>query len=81
MTQVSNQDIARILKVIADYHAMEGVAFKPQAYMRAAQTVADLDKDLRDIYNAGGIKALKAIPGIGQSIAEHIERTFENGKN
>src|ERR1700689_1787904 len=78
--QVSNQDIALILHTISEYLAMQDVPFKPQAYARASQGVGNLEKNLSDIYAAGGIKALKEISGVGQSIAEHIEELLKNGK-
>ena len=36
-----------------------------------------LDEDVEDIYSKGGIKALKEIPGIGESIAEKIEELIK----
>lgn len=52
---------------------MQGVAFKPQAFERAAQNIENLGEDLADIYKQGGTKALEEVPGIGKSMAEMIE--------
>lgn len=52
---------------------MKGVAFKPQAYEKAAHSVEMLEQDVREMYKDGGIKALEDIPGVGKGIAERIE--------
>ena len=75
-----NQELAKIFNVMADYLEMDGVAFKPYAYTRAALSLEALTEDVGDIYRKGGIKALMEIPGIGQSIAEHIEEYLKTGK-
>lgn len=59
---------------------MQNVRFKPQAYQRAALAVDEMDAELSDVYSMGGVKALKQIPGVGQSIAEHIEELLKTGK-
>ena len=59
---------------------MEGVAFKPQAYEKAAIALEALEEDVGDIYKKGGFKALKEIPGVGKSIAEKIEEYIKTGK-
>ncbi len=76
----SNQEIAVILRAIGEYLAMDNIPFKPQAYERAAMVVQDLDTELSETYKEGGIKALKKVEGIGQSIAEHIEELVTTGK-
>ena len=78
--QISNQEIALILSTISEYLAMQDIPFKPQAYSRAAQGIADLEKSVREVYEEGGAKALRNIPGVGQSIAEHIEELLKTGK-
>lgn len=80
MKQVSNQEIALVLNTISEYLAMQDIPFKPQAYARASQSVGNLEADIRDIYKEGGVKALKELPGVGQSIAEHIEELLKTGK-
>jgi DNA polymerase (family 10) len=59
---------------------MQKVQWKPQAYAKAALAVEDADQELSSLYTKGGIKALKTIPGIGQSIAEAIEELITTGK-
>lgn len=78
--EISNGEIATILNVISEYLLMQDIPFRPQAYARAAQGVAESGKSMRDIYESGGLKALKEVPGVGQSIAEHIEELLKTGK-
>jgi DNA polymerase (family 10) len=75
-----NQELTKIFYEIADFLEMEGVAFKPYAYQKAALTLESLEEDVRDIYKKGGIKALEDIPGVGKSIAEKIEEYIKTGK-
>ena len=77
---MKNKEIAKIFYEIAAYLEMEGVAFKPYAYQKAAITLETLEEDIEEIYKRGGIKALMEIPGIGQSIAEKIEEYLKKGK-
>jgi len=77
---MKNQEIAKIFYEIANYLEMEGVAFKPYAYQKAALTLETLEKDVEEIYKRGGVKALKEIPGVGESIAKQIEEYLKTGK-
>lgn len=77
---MTNQEIAEILKEIAIYLEMQGVAFKPRAYEKAAEVIAGLDKNIKEIYKSGELKALEEIPGVGVSIAEKIEEAIKTGK-
>ncbi len=77
---MKNQAIAKIFYEIADFLEMEGVAFKPYAYQKAALTLETLEQDVENIYKKGGIKALEEIPGIGKSIAEKIEEYLKTGR-
>ena len=74
---MENQKVAKILNEIADMLEMKGVAFKPRAYRKAAQTVQSLSKDIRDVKEEG---KLAALPGVGQSIADKIVEILETGK-
>ncbi len=77
---MTNQEIARILYEIAEYLEMEGVAFKPAAYSRAAQAIEGMQEEVKALYERGGKKALGEIPGVGASIAEKIEEAIESGR-
>lgn len=77
---MQNREIAKIFNEIAEYLEMDGVRFKPYAYQKAAITLENLKDNVADIYRQGGLKALKAIPGIGESIALKIEEYLKTGK-
>jgi len=59
---------------------MEEVAFRPQAYERAAVALENLDRSVAEIYKKEGLKGLDKIPGVGQSIAKKIEEYIKTGK-
>ncbi|MCL4406372.1 MAG: DNA polymerase/3'-5' exonuclease PolX [Patescibacteria group bacterium] len=75
-----NEEIARIFNEISEYLEMQGVAFKPQAYSRAASVIDSLEEDISSIYKKGGTKALEDIPGVGASMAEKMEEYLKTGK-
>jgi len=77
---MKNKELSKIFYEIADYLEMEGVAFKPYAYEKAALTLETLEEDVEGIYKKGGFEALKEIPGVGESIAEKIEEYLKTGK-
>lgn len=77
---VTNEEIARTLRDIADRLEAEDVAWKPRAYTNAAETVESLPRPLSDILNEGGVKALDALPGVGASIAGKIEELVRTGR-
>jgi DNA polymerase (family 10) len=81
MGQISNQSIAEVLRQIGEYLAMQQVQFKPRAFEKAAETVGALEEDISKMYASGGIKKLKEIPGVGQSIAEIIEELVKTGRS
>ncbi|OIP76447.1 MAG: hypothetical protein AUK06_00140 [Parcubacteria group bacterium CG2_30_36_18] len=75
-----NQKIAEILREISEMLEVNGVAFKPRAYKRAAESIENLKEDISSIYKKGGIKALESIPYIGKSIAKKIEEYLKKEK-
>jgi len=77
---MKNQELAKIFNDMASFLEIEGVAFKPYAYSRAALSLDSLNEDVGDIYKKGGIKALLEIPGVGEAIADHIEEYLKTGK-
>ena len=75
----SNQEIADVLYQIADLMEMQEVAFKPQAYRRAAQTIESWSEEVEEVAKRG---ELEELPGIGKGIAEHInEIILNNGRS
>ena len=77
---MKNKELAKIFYAIADYLKMEGVAFKPTAYKRAALAIENLEEDIEKIYKKGGLKELEKIPGVGKSIALKIVEYLKTGK-
>jgi DNA polymerase (family X) len=77
---MKNQELAKIFNEIADFLEMDGVAFKPYAYQRAAVGLGSMEESVEDIYKKGGKKALEEIPGVGKSIASSIEEYLKTGK-
>lgn len=75
-----NSEIANIFFDIADYLEMEDIPFKPAAYRRAALMIDNMNRDLKDIYDKDGKKALLDIPGIGQNLGDKIEEYIQTGK-
>ena len=79
--EIKNKEIAKTLKEIAKLLEIEGIAFKPKAYQRAAETIEKLETELKEIYEKEGIKGLEKIKGIGKSIAQKIEEILKTGKS
>ncbi len=80
MRKISNHEIAKILAEIGEYLEMQGVAFKPRAYEKAASAIENFEEGVDGIYEKGGVKALEEIPGVGLSIAEKIEEFLRTGR-
>ena len=77
---MKNKEIAKLFYEISEYLEMDEVPFKPYAYQKAAITLENLKDDVEEIYQKGGLKGLKAIPGVGESIALKIEEYLKTGK-
>src|SRR3989344_6019326 len=75
----TNAEIAKVLANMATLYEMGGVAFKPRAYERAAESVQTLDEELHDLWKRDGKKGLDKIPGVGPGIAAHIEEILKTG--
>ena len=74
---MTNDLVARILSEIADLLALDGVAFKPQAYRRAAETVSALAEPIEEVVADG---RLSELPGVGDAIAKKITEIVETGR-
>ena len=72
---VTNQEIADILYQIANILEMQDVAFKPQAYRRAAQTIETYSHTMAELAKEG---KLEELPGVGKGIAEHIQEILDH---
>ena len=75
-----NKRIVSLLREIADFLDIQGTAFKPAAYRRAAKSLEMLDVNISKIYKKDGLKGVKKIKGVGQSIAEKIEEYIKTRK-
>lgn len=86
--QPRNRAIAERLREAADLiDSTKGNVFRAAAYRKAAASVTQLDRDLRDIARSapeggqpGGQDALEAIPGVGPSISRTIMQLIETGR-
>jgi DNA polymerase (family 10) len=73
-----NEQLARILYEIGDVLELKGeVAFKVNAYRRAADTVAHSPVDLVEAYRAGTPPRL---PGVGKSIDTQLAELADTGR-
>ena len=77
---MTNQKIAKIFYEMAELYEINGVAFKPAAYRRAAKNLKNLKEDIALIFKEKGLKGIKQIAGVGQSIAQKIEEYLKRKK-
>lgn len=74
---MNNREIAEIFQQIADMLAIKGEnRHRVFAYQRAAETIANLERDVADVWREG---ALTDLPGIGKTLADKIEELLESG--
>ncbi len=76
----SNKHIAETLREISLFLEAEGVAFKPQAYERAADVIDGLGKELPHLFETCGMKCIDELPGIGKSMTEKIRELVTTGR-
>ena len=75
---MENVEIAHILTSYADLLEIQGEGlFRVLAYRNAARTVESLSQPVAQLLKEG--KDLKELPGIGKSMAEHIEEIVKTG--
>jgi DNA polymerase (family 10) len=79
MKLITNQEIAKIFYEMAALYEMADVPFKPQAYEKAAMAIAALDNEVMEIYQKFGREGLQQIPGVGASLAQHLESILKTG--
>ncbi len=78
---LTNLQIAELLRdVAASYQYQDQYKYKFQiiAYERAADAVEHATSELKDLWDDG---KLEEIPGVGPSIAEHLDELFRTGKS
>lgn len=75
---LNNQEVARLLRAIAAaYEVKDSNRFKIIAYDRAATAVEHATSEAKDLWDDG---KLRTLPGIGASIAQHLDELFRTGK-
>ena len=74
---MDNQEVAAFFYEIADLLELQGVAFKPVAYRKAAGSIEQLDEPIEKIAAEG---RLEDIPGVGESVAKKIKEILKTGK-
>jgi len=77
---MKNLEIAKLFYLMAEFVEMEKTSFISIAYNKAGRILESLERDAEEIYNKGGIKELKKIPGIGEGIARKIEEYIKTGE-
>ena len=77
---MSNKELSKIFYEIAELLEINGVAYKPTAYRKAASVLENLEKDISLIYKKRGLNGIKEIPRIGDSIAKKIEEYLKKRK-
>lgn len=79
---MTNLEIAELLRAIAAAYELKDAEknrFRIIAYERAADAVEHASSELKDIYEEGSLD--KDVPGIGKSIADHLEEIFKTGRS
>ncbi|AXG06377.1 DNA polymerase/3'-5' exonuclease PolX [Haloplanus rubicundus] len=74
---MKNQEIATMLREIADFLEIQEEEYKPRAYRTAARNIESLSEDIEDIHDRG---ELEEIEGVGESISEKIGEYLETGE-
>jgi len=76
---MTNTQIAELLRAIAASYQLKGEEknrFRIIAYQRAADAGEHASSELKDLWDDG---KLKEVPGIGESIASHLDEIFRTG--
>lgn len=79
--EMNNLEIADLLRAVAaSYELRDAIKnkFRIVAYERAADAVEHLSSEAKDIWDEG---KLEDIPGVGPSIAEHLDEIFRTGNS
>ena len=78
---MTNTDIARKLREHAAELAREGGnLYRVRAFRQAAFAVLGLPREVKDVVAAAGPDALRAVPGIGDSLAGTIAEYAARGE-
>lgn len=74
---MDNQGVAAVFYEIADLLDLQGVAFKPAAYRRAARNIESMEEDINKLASEGKVKD---IAGVGEAMAKKIDEMLTTGK-
>lgn len=81
MIETVNAHVADRLEEVARILNEQGAnSFRVGAYRRAAATLRQLKRPVRDIVLAEGIEGLRQLPGIGESLARAIYQAVTSGR-
>lgn len=78
---MNNNQIAELLRAVAAAYQLKNGdknRFRIIAYQRAADAVEHASSELKDLWDEG---KLDEVPGIGKSIATHLDELFRKGKS
>ena len=78
---INNIELSNLLRNVAAAYKIDNEAknkFKIVAYERAADAIEHLSSEVKDIWDEG---KLEEVPGIGKSIADHLDEIFKTGKS
>lgn len=75
-----NKKLVEILREIAYLEELRGTKYKPRAYQKAAFALEELQESVGRIYKREGLKGVKKIRGVGESIAQKIEEYINTKK-
>ena len=74
---MDNQGVAAAFYEIADLLDLQGVAFKPAAYRRAARNIESMEEDINKLASEGKVKDIE---GVGEAMAKKIDEMLTTGK-
>jgi hypothetical protein len=81
MSGALNAHVAARLEEVAGIIEWQGAnPYRVRAYRRAAFTLRGLDRPVSELLASGGVPALEALPGIGESLARSIRTLVETGR-
>lgn len=85
---MTNAEIAKQIFEMAAYYEMgptsskpfDPTRFRPRAYTRAAESIADFGEPIDEMFRHGGEKQIiDEVPGVGPGIASHIAAIIKTG--
>ena len=76
---MTNKEVAELLQqMTAAYEILGESRFRINAYAQAADSIANLQQDVNEYWKSG---RLQEIPGVGGSIAQHLDELLQKGSS